>query len=54
MRIASKPCQSWRQRWPDWSAAGAVDRTVQVREAQLRATPSFLGKLTGACAYEPG
>ena len=32
-------------------AAGAVDRTVQVREAQLRATPSFLGKLTGACAY---
>ncbi len=32
-------------------AAGAADLTVQVREAQLRAAPSFLGKLTGTCAY---
>jgi len=29
----------------------AADMSVQVREAQLRATPSFLGKLTGAGAY---
>jgi uncharacterized protein YgiM (DUF1202 family) len=32
-------------------ASGAALRTVQVREAQLRSTPSFLGKLTGTCAY---
>ena len=37
--------------WAIIAAGAAHQRTVQVREAQLRTTPSFLGKLTGTCAY---
>lgn len=32
-------------------AAGASDMSVQIRNAQMRATPSYLGKPTGAAVY---